>query len=86
MSYRIVFTKQTCKDYQNILESPLKSKVYRLLQTLQDDPMQPPYERLVGDLSGAYSRRINLQHRLVYRIDEEEQCVVIIRLWTHYGD
>ena len=86
MSYNIVFTKQAVKDYQNILTSPLKDKVYRLLQTLKSDPFQPPFEKLVGDLEGAYSRRINIQHRLVYRIEEDTKRVVIIRMWTHYGD
>lgn len=86
MSYKIVFTKQAAKDFQNILSSPLKSKVARLLSVLETDPQQPPYEKLVGDLAGAYSRRINLQHRLVYRIDEEIKTVVVLRMWTHYGD
>lgn len=86
MSYNIVFTKQAVKDYQNILASPFKDKVYRLLQTLKSDPFQPPFEKLIGDLEGAYSRRINIQHRLVYRIEEETQRVIIIRMWTHYGD
>lgn len=85
MSYDIVFTKQAVKDYQNILSSQLKDKVYRLLQTLRSDPFQPPFEKLVGDLEGAYSRRINIQHRLVYKIEEETTCVVIIRMLTHYG-
>ena len=53
---------------------------------MEENPLQPPYEKLVGDLTGAYSRRINLQHRLVYRIDEEFKRIVIIRMWTHYGD
>ena len=86
MSYKIVFTKQAAKDFENVLSSPFKSKVAHLLQILEDNPLQPPYEKLVGDLDGAYSRRINLQHRLIYRIDENEQRIVIIRMWTHYGD
>ena len=86
MSYKIVFTRQAAKDFQNILASPLKSKTARLLSVLESDPFQPPYEKLVGDLNGAYSRRINLQHRLVYRIDEDIKTVVILRMWSHYGD
>ncbi len=86
MSYDIVFTKQAVKEYQNILSSQLKDKVYRLLQTLRSDPFQPPFEKLVGDLEGAYSRRINIQHRSVYKIEEEKKHVVIICMWTHYGD
>ena len=86
MSYDIVFTKQAVKDYQNILASSLKDKVYRLLQALKSDPFQPPFEKLVGDFEGAYSRRINIQHRLVYRIEEDTKRVIIIRMWTHYGD
>lgn len=86
MSYRILFTKQAAKDFELVAQSPLKHKVARLLDVLSSDPYQPPYEKLVGDLAGAYSRRINVQHRLVYRIDEAAQAVVIIRMWTHYGD
>ena len=86
MSYEILFTKQVAKDFDNIVASPFKSKVLRLLEILEENPLQPPYEKLVGDLTGAYSRRINLQHRLVYRIDEEFKRIVIIRMWTHYGD
>lgn len=86
MSYEILFTKQAAKDFENIISSPFKSKAAHLLQILEENPFQPPYKKLVGDLEGAYSRRINLQHRLVYRIDEEHNRVVIIRMWTHYSD
>lgn len=86
MKYEIVFTKQAAKDFEKIIASPFKKKVSRLLEVLEETPFQPPYERLVGDLSGAYSRRINLQHRIVYSINEERKCVVILRIWTHYGD
>lgn len=86
MSYKIVFTRQAAKDFEKIAASPFKEKAARLLQVLEENPMQPPYERLLGDLSGAFSRRINLQHRLVYFVDEEEKRVIILRMWTHYGD
>lgn len=86
MSYRIVFTRQAAKDFDNVLASPHKNKVAHLLQALEDDPFQPPYEKLVGDLAGAYSRRINVQHRLVYQIDEETKTVKVLRMWTHYGE
>lgn len=86
MTYKILFTKQAQKDYEKIKASTLKNKVYDLLTLLKTDPLHPPVEKLVGDLQGAYSRRINLQHRLVYRIDEDIKTVVILRMWTHYGD
>ena len=86
MKFEIVFTKQAAKDFEKIAASPFKKKVARLLEVLEENPFQPPYERLLGDLSGAFSRRINLQHRLVYSINEEKKCVIILRMWTHYGD
>lgn len=85
MKYKILFTKQAEKDLQKVAASPLKKKAFHLLNILEEDPLQPPYEKLVDQIS-TYSRRINLQHRLVYRIDEEKQTIVIIRMWTHYGD
>lgn len=85
MKHKIVFTKQAQKDLQKIAASPLKKKAFRLLEVLEDNPTQPPYEKLVDQVS-TYSRRINIQHRLVYRIDEETSTVVIVRMWTHYGD
>lgn len=84
--YEIRLEKQAEKDLKKILSSPLKKQVYALMEVLEKDPFQPPFEKLAGDLAGAYSRRINIQHRLVYRIDEERCCVVILRMWTHYGD
>lgn len=84
--YRIVFTRQAVKDYENVRSSALGGKVKRLLSVLEEDPYQPPYEKLVGDLAGAFSRRINLQHRLVYEVLEEEKAVKILRMWTHYGE
>ena len=87
MNWEIVFTKQAQKDAKKLASSGLKNKAKRLLDIIQKDPYQnpPPYEKLVGDLSGAYSRRINIQHRLVYQIYEEVNTIKVIRLWTHYA-
>ncbi|MHC5594870.1 MAG: Txe/YoeB family addiction module toxin [Nostoc sp.] len=85
-SWRLIYTKQAQKDAKKLASSNLKEKVEELLAVLEENPFQnpPPYEKLVGDLSGAYSRRINIQHRLVYEVIESEQVVKIIRMWTHY--
>ena len=87
MTWEIVYTKQAQKDAKKLASSGLKNKAKRLLVIIQKDPYQnpPPYEKLVGDLLGAYSRRINIQHRLVYQIYEKEHTVKVIRLWTHYA-
>jgi toxin YoeB len=84
--WRIVFTKQAQKDAKKIASSGLRSKVERLLGLLKEDPFQSPphFEKLMGDLSGAYSRRINIQHRLVYQPLEKEKIVKVLRMWTHY--
>ena len=86
MTWTLLFTKQAQKDAKKIEQIGLRSKVQRLLDILQKNPFQnpPPYEKLVGDLDGAYSRRINIQHRLVYQVVDEQQAVKIIRMWTHY--
>ncbi|HBA90168.1 MAG TPA: Txe/YoeB family addiction module toxin [Geobacter sp.] len=86
MSWRIVFSKQAQKDAQKLQSAQLKPKAEKLLDSIRQSPFKipPPYEKLLGDLSGAYSRRINLQHRLVYQVYEEEHVVKIIRMWTHY--
>ena len=86
MSWRLVFTKQAQKDAKKIAQSGLKPAVSRLLDILGEDPYQnpPPFEKLVGDLSGAYSRRINIQHRLVYQILDDINTVKVMRMWTHY--
>lgn len=86
MIWKILFTKQAQKDAQKIVSAGLKPKVENLLDVLQTDSFQkqPGYEKLVGDLLGAYSRRINIQHRLVNQIIEKEKIVKIIRMWTHY--
>jgi Txe/YoeB family toxin of toxin-antitoxin system len=86
MMWRVVFTKQARKDAKKLSSSNLRRKAEELLDILREDPFKqpPPYERLVGDLSGAYSRRINIQHRLVYQVLEEEHIVKVLRMWTHY--
>lgn len=86
MSWQLVFTKQAQKDAKKLASSHLQAKAQTLLNILQIDPFQapPPFEKLVGDLAGAYSRRINIQHRLVYEVIEAEQTVKILRMWTHY--
>tara|TARA_B110000261_G_scaffold161149_1_gene202082 strand:- start:208 stop:468 length:261 start_codon:yes stop_codon:yes gene_type:complete len=84
--WTLYYTKQAQKDARKLALSGLKTKAQQLLTILQSDPWQnpPPYEKLVGDLSGAYSRRINIQHRLVYQVLEAQKAVKILRLWTHY--
>lgn len=86
MNWELRFTKQASKDAKKISSSNLKPQVEKLLAVMAVNPFQnpPPYEKLVGDLAGAYSRRINIQHRLVYQVYEKEQTVKIIRMWTHY--
>ena len=86
MSWKIYYTKQAQKDARKLASSGLKNKAQELLQIIEKNPHQnpPPYERLVGDLAGAYSRRINIQHRLVYQVLEEEKAIKVLRLWTHY--
>ena len=84
--WKLYFTKQAQKDARKLASSGLKSKAQDLLAIVKANPFQPPppFERLVGDLTGAYSRRINIQHRLVYQVLEKEQAVKVLRLWTHY--
>jgi toxin YoeB len=86
VSWTLVFTKQAQKDAKKLKASGLKPKAERLLEILELNPYQnpPPFEKLVGDLAGACSRRINIQHRLVYQVLEDVKTVKIIRLWTHY--
>lgn len=84
--WQIYYTKQAKKDAKKLASAGLKDKAIKLLEVVQVNPYQtpPPYEKLVGDLDGAYSRRINIQHRLVYQVFEEEKAVKVLRLWTHY--
>ena len=86
MSWRLLFTKQAQKDAEKLAAAGLKSKAILLLDLLKSDPFQnpPAYEKLVGDLAGAYSRRINIQHRVVYQVLPTIRTVKVIRLWTHY--
>ncbi len=82
--WQIILTEQAKKDSKKIASSGLKSQAQALLEILQDNPYQPPYEKLVGNLSGYYSRRINIQQRLVYEILESEKIVRILKMWSHY--
>ena len=84
MTWEIVLSKQAAKDAKKIAASGLKEKAQKLLKTLQENPYEPPYEKLVGDLQGYYSRRINIQHRLVYQILDKQKIVKILRMWSHY--
>ena len=86
MNWAVVYTKQAQKDATRLASAGLKENALELLAVLQANPIQnpPPYEKLVGDLSGAYSRRINIQHRLVYQVMTEEKIVKVLRLWSHY--
>jgi toxin YoeB len=85
VSWRIVYTAHACRDAKKIASGGLKPKVQALLDLLAGDPLQspPPFEKLVGDLAGSYSRRINIQHRLVYQVLEDERTVKVLRMWTH---
>ena len=86
MTWQIVFAKASLKDAKKVAAAGFKPKVQTLIAILEIDPFQnpPPFEKLVGDLSGAYSRRINIQHRLVYEVFIQERVVRILRMWTHY--
>jgi len=86
VSWAVVYTKQAQKDARKIASSHLKPQTQALLDLLAQDPFQnpPPYEKLVGDLEGAFSRRINIQHRLVYQVYLAEKTVKVLRMWTHY--
>lgn len=86
MSWRVVFTRQAQKDARNLASAGLKDKTQTLLAVLAQDPFQtpPPYEKLVGDIAGACSRRINIQHRLVYQVLQEQRRVKVLRMWSHY--
>ncbi len=87
VKYTIVILKQAIKDKENIKQLPaLRSNVEKLLGVIQENPFQnpPPYEMLIGDLKGLYSRRINRQHRLIYKVVEEEKIIVIVSMWSHY--
>ena len=86
MSWKLIYTKHAQKDAKKLSASGLKPKAQQLLDILAENPFQnpPPYEKLVGDLTGAYSRRINIKHRLVYQVLEDLRTVKVLRMWTHY--
>ena len=84
MSYKIVFTKNAVKDYELVKKSPYAQKVKKLLLIIEQDPFKPPYEPLVGNMQGLYSRRINKEHRLVYEVNKETHEIKIRAMWTHY--
>lgn len=86
MGFRLVFSKQALKDAKRLEQAGLDQKAKEILKILREHPLQnpPPYEKLVGDLAGKYSRRINIQHRIVYKFLETEGIVVVFRMWTHY--
>jgi Txe/YoeB family toxin of toxin-antitoxin system len=86
VDWRLVFTQQAQRDAKKIAHSGLKPQASKLLELLHNNPYQtpPPYEKLVGDLAGAFSRRINIQHRLIYQVIEDIKTVKVIRMWTHY--
>ena len=86
VKWRIVYTRQAQKDAKKIAAAGLRQKAEELLEILSQNPFQtpPPFEKLIGDLSGAYSRRITIQHRLVYQVLQETKTVKVIRMWTHY--
>jgi len=86
VSWQLIYTEAAKKDARKLVPSGLKEKTMIILGVLGEDPFQnpPPYEKLVGDLAGAYSRRINIQHRLVYKVLEEQHVVKVLRMWSHY--
>jgi toxin YoeB len=85
--YKLVYTKQAQRDAEKADSAGLKPKIIKLLEIIKKDPFQdpPPFEKLLGDLTGAYSRRINIQHRLIYQVYEDRKIVKVIRMWTHYN-
>jgi len=86
VKWHLVYTKQAQKDAKRLAQSGLKKKAEKLLAMIENNPYQnpPAYEKLIGDLAGAYSRRVNIQHRLIYQVYEQEKMVKFIRMWTHY--
>ena len=86
MTWKLVYTKQAQKDAKKLASSGLKPKTQELLALIAEDPYRkpPPFEKLIGDLAGTYSRRINIQHRLVYQVLEDERVIKVLRLWSHY--
>ena len=88
VKYKLYYTRQAQKDAKKLSKSGLRTQAEKILKILERNPYAsyPPYEKLLGDLTGAFSRRINIHHRIVYQVIEEEKAVKIIRMWTHYGE
>jgi Txe/YoeB family toxin of toxin-antitoxin system len=88
VEYKILYSKLAIKDAKKLSNINLDKKAKKLIEVIRHDPFKtpPPYEKLVGNLNGAYSRRINIKHRIVYQVKEKEKIVRILRMWTHYGD
>ena len=88
VAYKILYSKLALKDAKKLSSAGLAPKAQKLIEVIKKDPFQnpPPYEKLVGNLKGAYSRRINIQHRLVYEVREDDKVVRILRMWSHYGE
>jgi toxin YoeB len=86
MTWTIRFSRNALKDAKTLRSANLASNVNRLIEILKQDPYQPPYEKLSGNLKGYYSRRINIKHRLVYAIDEENKLIKVVSVWSHYGE
>jgi len=86
MGFRLIFTKQAYKDAKKLEQAGLDKKAKEILKVIRDNPfaITPPFEKLIGDLSGLYSRRINIHHRIIYKVLEENKEIIIIRMWTHY--
>ena len=86
MAFRTLLTKQAVKDLDKLKQAGLSQKAKQIVDSLKDNPHCLPYEKLVGNLKGFYSKRINIQHRIVYKVDEEEKVVLVVSMWSHYGD
>ena len=88
VGYKVVYSKLALKDAKKLSSASLDKKAKELIEIIKNNPYQkpPPYEKLVGNLSGAFSRRINIKHRIVYEVLEEEKIVRVLRMWTHYGE
>jgi Txe/YoeB family toxin of toxin-antitoxin system len=88
VKYKVLYSKEALKDAKKLSRAGLAQKAQKLIKILREDPFQnpPPYEKLVGNLQGAYSRRINIQHRLVYEVRQKDKVVRILRMWSHYGE
>ena len=88
VKYKILYSKNALKDAKKLSNAGLAGKAQKLIEILKENPFQnpPPYEKLVGNLQGAYSRRINIQHRIVYQVRQKDHVVRILRMWSHYGE